>query len=538
MALSATTVWEVETGGSDTVGSGAFDPGQTAGMFTDGAATSATSAAPVFTSASYNFVAGDANAWLYIASGTNWTAGWYKISSVASNAATLDATIGHAVLKAPMVPSTATGCATTASPTSATWTIDYSQQNGSQFTYTDLSSTGVGLTASSAGHPFGKQYVGNSIVVTGGTNFTTGRYVLASVAVGVGTFLGAANLHTAAGTDSDGAGRMGGAVASPGQIGAIIIGSNSVFIQSGTYTIASASTNIATGCWAPTVTNVYTEGYQTVRGDRAARPLLQASGISTFTVWATPNNGDHLVVNIGIDGATLTSSKGFSTLRATLYLCSAINCTNSGFVTSGSNLFCSATGCSTAAAFLNGGASYLYGCVAYSNTITGFSYGSSAYFDHCLAYSNSGASSDGFLLNAQVSIAANCVAYANGRDGFHGSTLQGYINCISESNTGVGFTTSSAQSFRVNCATFGNGSVTSGTFTNSAGNLTGSASFFTNAASGDFSLNSTAGAGAILRATGLPGVFPVGLTTGYLDIGAAQHADPAGGGESVAIFGG
>jgi len=90
MALSATTIFEVETGGSDTLNGGAFDPGQTAGMLTDGAATSATGTAPVFTSASYNFVAGDVGAWIYIASGTNWIPGWYKISSVGSNAATLN----------------------------------------------------------------------------------------------------------------------------------------------------------------------------------------------------------------------------------------------------------------------------------------------------------------------------------------------------------------------------------------------------------------------------------------------------------------
>lgn len=52
---------------------------------------------------------------------------------------------------------------------------------------------------------------------------------------------------------------------------------------------------------------------------------------------------------------------------------------------------------------------------------------------------------------------------------------------------------------------------------------------FTNAAAGDFSSNTTAGAGAACRATGYPGVFPGGLTTGYPDIGGVQHADPAGG---------
>ena len=97
MALSAFTIAEVETGGSDSANAGLFDPSQVAGGgFTDGAATVATSAAPVFTSASYNFVAGNVGAWLFIASGTAWIPGWYKIASVASNAATLGAGIGTA----------------------------------------------------------------------------------------------------------------------------------------------------------------------------------------------------------------------------------------------------------------------------------------------------------------------------------------------------------------------------------------------------------------------------------------------------------
>ncbi len=119
-ALSGNTIWDIRTTGSDTANGGAFDPAQTAGMFTDGAATSATGNSPVFTSASYNFVAGDVGAWVYIASGTNWTPGWYQIASVASNAATLSAAIGAAIqgttnavnTRFPDHASTVAGCAT------------------------------------------------------------------------------------------------------------------------------------------------------------------------------------------------------------------------------------------------------------------------------------------------------------------------------------------------------------------------------------------------------------------------------------------
>src|SRR5689334_13109908 len=127
MAVPATLIYEVEIGGSDTANGGGFDPSQTAGMFVDGAATGANTASPVFTSASYRFVAGDANAWLYIAVGG--IPGWYQIASVnvGTGAATLSAAIGAGVLPS-LTPTTVLGCHTSATLSGATWTIDYSQQ--------------------------------------------------------------------------------------------------------------------------------------------------------------------------------------------------------------------------------------------------------------------------------------------------------------------------------------------------------------------------------------------------------------------------
>jgi hypothetical protein len=39
--------------------------------------------------------------------------------------------------------------------------------------------------------------------------------------------------------------------------------------------------------------------------------------------------------------------------------------------------------------------------------------------------------------------------------------------------------------------------------------------------------------GTNMRAGATPGVFPGGLTTGYLDIGAAQRAETSGGGGGI-----
>lgn len=537
MALSATTIAEVETGGSDTANSGLFDPGQTAGMLTDGAATSATTASPVFTSASYNFVAGDVGAWVFIGAGTNWIQGWYKIASVASNAATLTATAGSAVIRpnnaTSFKPSTATGCASVTSPTGATWSIDYSQQASPKNTYTDLASTGAGLTVSSAAKPFGKQQVGNGIVITGGTNFTTGRYVIASVSVAnVATVVGPGNITTGAG--ASGTGSLGGALASAGQAGAHVVASNLVYVKTGSYTVTSASTNIAAGCFAPAGASITVEGYDTVRGDlfsvtaTGTRPTITASGISTFTLFSL-SGGTSNVRNLILDGGSLTSSRGVNSNGISVYNVHGKNMTNSVIgATSAWGFRCSGTGCSTAAVFANTG-----GCVssvAYSNTITGFS-GGVAYLD-CIATTNTGASSDGFASGSGGVQFRNCTSYGNGRDGFRDSASQtsGIQNCIAEGNGGFGYTLSGATgAFILTSASYNNTSgatsITTGRSNIDVTALTGSP--FTNAAGGDFSLNTTTGAGASCRAAGYPGVFPGISTTGYLDMGAAQHIDPA-----------
>lgn len=528
MALAGTTIWEVETGGSDTVNGGAFDPGQTLGMLADGAATSATGTAPVFSSASYNFVAGDAGAWLYVASGTNWIPGWYKIASVAANAATLNGTIGQAVLKGFSL-STVAGCATVASPTGATWAIDYSQQSAAQFAYTDLASVGSGLLVSSVAKPFGKQQVGNSLVITGGTNFNTGRYVIASVSVGlVATVVGPTNITSAAGVN--GTGGQGGALASTGQAAAGFVNSNVMFIKAGTYTVTSASTNVAAGCVSLASTAMRMEGYGSVRTDMGTPPLIQASGISTFALIALAGNG--IVQNLTLDGAALTSSRGLNCTGGTFLFCykiAALNCTNNGFLTNSVQTFtllCRATGCSTQPAFV---VQHAFACEAYSNTVTGFAPGNSSVLSRCLAYNNSGASTDGFGPTAQTNL-DNCSAYGNGRDGFRAAASGvAMLNCLSEANTGIGFNAAGFSTRLVNCAAFnntgGNTSLTTTSADLNLGFITGTASFFVNPGSGNLALNNTAGGGAAVRAAGIPGTFLSGTTTGYLDLGAAQHQD-------------
>lgn len=556
MALSPTTILEVESGGSDTANGGAFDFGQTAGMFTDLAATLATGAAPVVTSASYAFVAGDVNKWIFIAIGTNWTPGWYQIASVSAGAATVNATIGQAVLAAPTItPTTVVGCATTASPTGGTWSMDYSQQTAAQITYTDLATTGTGLVVTSVLNPFNKQHVGNCLVVTGGTNFNVGRYVIVSVnaATHAATVVGPTNIST--GIGATGTGGLGGAFASPAKACSILLAAMRMFVKIGTYPVTTASTNVAAGCMSITVNTVTREGYNTYRGDctlnaALTRPTIIASGISAFTLLnATGTNG--YTRNFIFDGAGLTSSRGLVIAGDNVWNVLSQNCTNSAFFTTGGNAAnlsnCRATGCSTQPAGSFSSSAVIDSCFFDTNTVTAINLTSSAYISDTVIANNTGATSDG-ILTASIMFMKNVTIYGSGRDGVRfNSSPQWAMNVYIEGCVGVGFNaTSSAPIVDLSsCAAYNNGTnVSIATATNAKTSSTPGvvilpSSGLTNPAAGDYSPNNTVGAGALLRNTGFPGVFPLSTTTGYEDIGAVMHLGSAGGGSGYAggVFG-
>ncbi len=529
MALSATTIHEVWTTGDDTNNGGMFDPGQTAGMLTDGAATAANTTAPVFTSVSYAFVAGDVGAWVYLSSGTTGATvagGWYKIASVSGGAATLNGTIGQGVLKTVLTPTTVVGCANGASPTVITWTIDYSQQAAAQFTYVDLASVGAGLLIASAAKPFGKQHVGNSLVITGGTNLNTGRYVIASVAAVtfIATVVGPTNITSGAGLN--GTGGMGGAFASPGILGALWVSGNHAFVKTGTYTLSSASANVSGGTvLVSTAIFVGLEGYGTIRGDKISPPTIINAAFTAINI-VSSTSGRFTAINLIVDGnngATvvafnLNSSPGIA------YLCKAQNCGGNGFTNGGAFprtqcIKCVATACS-----VGFNVAICCGCEAISNTSAGFSQSTCSF---CISRSNTGA---GFTGGGGFGNYVSCVSFSNGGAGFSQTQNQFVVSSIADSNTGVGFSgdnNNGVQGFFINCAGRNNSSLSNQNFIEDPAIIALTASPFVNAAGGNFALNNAAGGGALLRAAGFPGTFPAGTTIGYLDIGAVQ-SKPSG----------
>lgn len=420
---------------------------------------------------------------------------------------------------------------------------DWSQQNGKRTgaDVTDISTTDAvangTTTITSATANFATTIVGNIICLSGGTGgLTKGWY---QVITRTNSTTITVDRTVAAGTGITM--NIGGALLSLGMCGgAGIVTGNKIWIKAGTYSITSATTNISGGCFTTATAGVVIEGYNATRGDFGTKPLLQASGIATFVIITNNQNAAHMVSNLKLDGASLVSSKGLS-IRQRAYKCEFVNFTNgamTGNLTQSTAIECSATGCSTLPAFEN---LHCYACTAFNNTTVGFNFTQEHSVINCISDSNSGATTDGFVASGASSVNAtfiNCVSYNNGRDGFRITGARGgfIINCIAEDNAGWGFDIVNVNQVQlVNCAGFSNASgevnVGTGYDVNNYNFVTGTSSFFTDAAGQDFSLNNTAGGGADVREGGIPSQFAgMSTTQAFLDVGAVQHQGAASGG--------
>lgn len=412
---------------------------------------------------------------------------------------------------------------------------DWSQQDAKRtgadvtdISVTDAVANGT-ATITSATANFATTIIGNIIYLQGGTGALAAGWYQVTARASATSITIDRNVATGTGITMN----IGGALASLGMVGGVGFTTGTlIYIKTGTYTISSATPNISGGCFSSNLNFFYIEGYQTTRGDLGTPPLLQASGISTFKIIVTTAASlDSMIANINIDGAGLTSSRGIDVVGI-VFNCNGFNFTNGAFRLVSSNLGifvrCTGSGCSTVPCFNSG---TFLDCVAYNNTVTGFSINSPAdKAIRCISESNSGASSVGFDIGSgnRSGAAINCVSYNNGSDGFLLNSDQNIIsNCIAESNVGFGINVNSQTCcILTNNATFSN---TAGAIGNATGKgiisinpIVGLASFFTNAPNQDFSLNSLSSGGALARSAGYPGALPIG-GTGYLDVGVLQH---------------
>lgn len=610
MTISALTVFQIQnTATASNVNAGGFNPSNV-NFLTDGAATSATSNSPIFTSASYNFIAGDVGAWIFIKSGTNWTSGYYQIASVSANAATLSAAIGQGIQVNNNIYSTQTvaGVATTASSTSATWGIDYSQSDAARYTATDL--TGATTTCTSVTNPFTAQMVGNLIHLNSGTGVTAGWYEIVSVSTGTATLdRSAGTTYSVVTYHTGGALSLGSSDDDVFELGASSgSGSTRFFIKGGsniTYTLGGVvSISLAGNDLFP----IFIEGYFSTRGDRpkgSTRPIF-ACGANTFTLntnfaiislsW-TGNSAN--LVNTGSQNISLYSKYmnnsttmnrtamtdgGNSRYKENEFICyrgiafttaSAASTLNSCYihdsvtgvtVTSNSlnlsnNIF---IGCSTRS--INNSANNpsllilnntFYG--AENNLGIGVGFSSTNYnitFENNILY--------GFVTGVNDAAAINVSTYSDYNDYFNNTTD---IASLASWQKGPNDIAVNPQFVNISQVTGTTATSVATTLTDSSKNFTtagvvagrdylqiisgtgatagiyGITAVGTTTLTVDLSMGtSSAGnlvyqitigrnlaVGTNLKAKGYPGVFPGGLTTGYIDIGAAQRQESTGG---------
>lgn len=429
---------------------------------------------------------------------------------------------------------------------SASAGTDYSQQNTPVLTVTDAATSGVGSTTlTSATGGFTAAMVGNVVHLYGGLNLIEGWYEITGYTDG--------NTVTLDRAPDDGVGgvsgatcKVGGALGSPGGLGATLTNAGrdgqKVWIKSGTYTLTTATENTPGGpLKLPGSVFLAVRGYDTVRGDAVAKPLISAgaiTGISLVTVVAYFNDSSQVVENIEVDGNNGAGNNGIvdtgsNYRQCHIFKCVARNCPGTGIGAPSSNPQSQIHNCYAYNCGVGFRGEMIINSVAESCT-TGFKSGTlSGAYVKSLAVS----CSTGFELaeNGGYAVAAwGCVAYGC-TDGFKWTSydMGTCIECVSVGCSGYGYNTHTTWvgSVVYRCAGYNN---TSGTYRSNftpLSPITITGDPFVDAANGDFRLNNTPGAGAVLRGAGL-GVYG---QTDNQDVGAVQHSDPAGGGGTTII---
>lgn len=554
MALPSTLHVEIRTGGSNTACGGGFNPGN-ANMATDLAATSGTTSSPVVTSASYTFVAGDVDAWLFIQSGTNWTPGWYKIASVAGGAATLTAGAGTAVLytanRRVFDANTVAGCATVASPTNGVWSVDYSQQNAAKISYTDMVIGATTTDFTSVANPLSKALVGNLVNVTSGTGFTV--QFVEIVSVNLAGFVATCDKSLGTAASTGGVGALGGALLTWERVmGAtgIVIAGNFVWVQSGTFTVTAAIVLSSSGSVA--AGQITVQGYHLLRGDNTGtRPVLTSATNSinlinlNGKIYREWNNlkFTHTAATRGRGLYALSTSAGnYQTVFNCVFdgLLEAINGQNTtGFPMSHVRVEGCEIANSTGDGLVFGSSLFvvIQNNWIHDNSLTGCKVvtGTSDVRFEGNRFDTNG--TDGLSIanfTMDIAVLAN-VFYANVGDGLDSAVTTStthlfYIeNNIFDSNGAFGVNMQNALSIvpiNRNNAYRNNTSGARNNLPAGRSDVTLTGDPFTSAATGDFTLNNTAGAGAACRGAGSPA---------YRDIGALQHQDAGGGGTTYVI---
>jgi len=335
---------------------------------------------------------------------------------------------------------------------------------------------------------------------------------------------------TTSGSDSNNGLTEGTAFATPGYAASqATTAGDVIYIKEGTYTISTASSNVSNGVMSVTA-GVLIEGYKTTAGDKAAKPLLTSTVTGTLTnnFMILMNNVDRNLGYYGyIDSVEVNGgSSGFTYgIQVGVHQIAAFNCkaSNTYYGISGKAYFCEAYNCTQG--FIS---AYCYGC--YSEGCTSLGYNTCSVIN-CIAYDNyRGAYFNnnfvsGFVAHSSTEYGAY---FVSNRD-----YAPPYRNLIAINSGTYGLAGIQNAQPIYNFAGYNN---TSGNFEFSSSNwlineITLTADPFTDPANGDWSLNSDAGGGELLKS--VSEVMPFG--TNYNDVNAFQRQVTAGGGNVIVI---
>ena len=413
---------------------------------------------------------------------------------------------------------------------------DYSVQDAAQQTYTDLLIGATDTQLTSIAHVFTSTAPGNIINITAGTNCTVGRYQVISQAAGVVTM--DRSVGTAGSTCS---GKLGGGLLTIATANSLAVSGNTINIQSGIYTFTS------TLSIAP---NPYDEisftGYQTTHGDAGTKPLITTATNST-DIFTFADSQFHVVVfdnlslrntattraqaisNTGNLSGQLTINRsvldGFSTAVGGAADVGFLNILNTEIKNSTLNgVFANSNGTGINTILC-------WACYIHNNP-TGIRLGTdnmevsltvvnsilSANTTAIIAAGNSSVTRTLRILNSDIANNTAGITMTQAAGGYSPNVIV-LANNILYGNTGTAVSINNATvqfsgSGQTNA--FGGNGTDRNNFKVLSGDITLTSNPFTSAA--NFALIP----GSAAKGAGVPGLFPGGTTTGYLDMGAAQ----------------
>jgi hypothetical protein len=430
---------------------------------------------------------------------------------------------------------------------------DYSQQNSAQVAFTDLVIGGTTTQVTSAANPFatctaGVGYCGNFIHITGGSGCTVGWYEVLSTSTITATLDRSAG--TAASTCT---GNLGGSIATPVAAMNVMASSNTVWVQSGTYT--QTVNGLVNNAANPAV--AYITGYNATHGDGGTAPLLTTATnsidiirLATGNFWTFTNVSFSSTAGTRGNGIQQFTGGGGLTVSCTQCtfdgFTNAFNGDNAGSHGVFNNIYLDRAELKNGGDGVvntGGGTLVFLNCYVHNNG-RGSNASFGAQFVIGSIFANN--TTDAFTMSGGSNLQAINSVFTGSTSGGSGAGIRfdvGAQNAIVNLQNNilygdtVGFLVNTGNPVVIanNNNAYGSNTTNRSGISAGANDVTLTANPFTNAGAGDYSLNSTAGGGALLKGTGFPGIFPGATSTGHLDIGAVQSS--GGGGGAVGNFG-